>query len=411
VCTHCGGTRSQAKGRRSFARPEGIVTTQSRLCSSCKRQFTVRLGVRPLERTDESNASRNAPRAPKAFSPAPAQSQKDTAQSHRSVSPAAHRRLELVVPSDSSFDGLLSFAAFAQQELQAALAQYDDPLQAELEWQGLDANLRVYIQARQRLEFAFALQWNAAFSQVAGGASMHAREQPSTPPLPNRLAGTSGHTGKSHAAAAPVLATASRAPVQTRTGNRQPSPQASESESSDEPTEPDRSASLEELTFLLEERASLRSERLQLKQRLFALEADNVRLTGHWTTLKGHVARLKSVVASESPNSLEAAAETEQPRTAKRRVRPPSERSRTARTASPPASRWEAENIGRLASAVLAHLPRLEGQRVRPRDLPNVTGERGPWRAVVTHLLSLGKIVWEGEFVTLSLLERIRRNL
>lgn len=38
-------------------------------------------------------------------------------------------------------------------------------------------------------------------------------------------------------------------------------------------------------------------------------------------------------------------------------------------------------------------------------------GERGPWRAVITHLLSLGKIVWEGEFVTFALGKSMRRKL
>jgi hypothetical protein len=394
-------------------RPEGIVTTQSRLCSTCKRQFTIRLGVRRLERADESNASRNAPPAPKEFSPAIERSQQDTALSHCSVSPAAHRRLELVVPSDSSFDGLLSFAAFAQRELQAALAHYDDPLQAELEWQGLDANLRGYIQARQRLEFAFALQWNAAFSQVAVGASMNPRPLLSTPTQRNRLTGTTGgHTGKTHTAAGSIMTAASRAPGQSRTAHREPSAQASESESSDEPTEPDRGASLEELERLRDERSGWRVERLQLKQRLYALEADNVRLNGHWTTLKAHIAQLKSAVVLESGNTLEDdTGQVNQRRAPDKPKQLPSRGSGSGRAAAPARSRREEDNLERLSSAVLAHLTRLEGQRLRPRDLPNLTGERGPWRAVVTHLLSLGKIVWVGEFVTFSLVEKIRRGL
>jgi hypothetical protein len=68
-------------------------------------------------------------------------------------------------------------------------------------------------------------------------------------------------------------------------------------------------------------------------------------------------------------------------------------------------------HIARLSSALLANLVRLEGHRVQPRDILHVTGERGPWKTVLEHLFGLGQIERDGEFITFSLVERLRRHL
>ena len=59
----------------------------------------------------------------------------------------------------------------------------------------------------------------------------------------------------------------------------------------------------------------------------------------------------------------------------------------------------------------MANLVRLEGYRIEPRDLPHITGERGSWKAVIEHLLTLGKIERQGEFLVISMVERLRRGL
>jgi hypothetical protein len=71
----------------------------------------------------------------------------------------------------------------------------------------------------------------------------------------------------------------------------------------------------------------------------------------------------------------------------------------------------EEANLDRLASSLMANLVRLDGHQIRPRDIPHITGERGPWKAVLEHLLTLGKIEHQGEHVAISLVERLRRGL
>lgn len=412
VCPRCGSTRSHAKGRRRIEREGDTVVTQSRLCVACKRQFTVEFqevsaDPKVAKRSDAAmdRPNRGLPQ------PASALRSNVPAMRENAQIPASHRRLELDVPADSSFEGLLSFTAFAQQELQRALTAYADPIHAELEWQRLTPALRGYVQARQRLEVAFALQWNAVYAQLLRPPQVLPRATPATPVdtgLPKRPVETRPQPTKRRPVATRPSTGATAALKQVALAhsvNREPATRTTESDPSDPPAEPDRAAHLEEL-------ARLRLERLQLKQQLFSLEADNQRLTGHWSTLKEQVLRLKSGRAPDLVSSVETAVAdlSGLPDTVKD-TRRSSSGSRGGRIAPPLYSAAEEANIQRLASALLAHLTRLEDHRVRPRDLPHITGERGPWKSVITHLLSLGKIVWQGDLVALSLVERIRRNL
>jgi DNA-binding transcriptional MocR family regulator len=79
---------------------------------------------------------------------------------------------------------------------------------------------------------------------------------------------------------------------------------------------------------------------------------------------------------------------------------------------APPALSASAQaRIEHLSNSLIANLVRHEGYRVRPQDIMHVTGERGPWKTVLEHLLNLGQIERVGDFITFSLVERLRCHL
>jgi hypothetical protein len=403
VCLRCGSSHSQAKGKRFLN--GGSLVTQSRLCMACHRQFTIKLQQPTHEPVQQPVKSSKHGRQ----SLTSAQASSVTAPESAVLRIASHRRLELDLPADSSLDGLIAFSTFAQRALRQVIAQFDSPAQAELEWQQLNPRLREYVQARQRLELAFALQWNNVFAspavlthplsesraeknQQSKRSSRYSRESPQ-------------QTRPSRTKQSPTVATRSR----DSSGESQTE--------SPVPEEPDgaatthKSGALEELEGLRGERTIWFRERLRLKQQLFALEAENSRLQGHWSTVRGHLERLKTGAASDQIPSLETNVGNRDTLSKPITSGSSSTKGVPTRVAPPILSRAESANLERLANSLMAHLMRLEGGRVRPRDLPHVTGERGPWRAIITHLLSLDRIVWEGDYVTVSPLERLRRNL
>jgi hypothetical protein len=81
------------------------------------------------------------------------------------------------------------------------------------------------------------------------------------------------------------------------------------------------------------------------------------------------------------------------------------------RIAPPTLSASARANTERLSNLLIANLIRLEGHRVRPQDIAHVTGEKGPWKTVLEHLLNLGQIERVGDFITFSLVERLHRHL
>ena len=72
----------------------------------------------------------------------------------------------------------------------------------------------------------------------------------------------------------------------------------------------------------------------------------------------------------------------------------------------------EEAKLEQLAGSFTANVMCLEGHSVRSRDLKHIIRERGTGKAVIDHLMTLGKIDRQGDFiVVISLLERIRRGL
>ena len=202
------------------------------------------------------------------------------------------------------------------------------------------------------------------------------------------------------------------------------SPNSSQTSSSVQtPNEPDRARWLEAVEAFQVERYQWTQERELLQQNLRELERDQSRNTLRLTSVTHEFERLKkqlnqhSIVASTvtpeakpSPNVIPKAIQDSTQLTPKKAIVNP-KASSSLRTMPPKYTAQEEVNLERLANSLMANMVRLEGHPVRPRDLPNITGERGPWRAVLNHLMTLGKIERRGECIVISMVERIRRGL
>ncbi len=293
---------------------------------------------------------------------------------------------------------------------------------AELVWQQLDPALREYIRARQRFELALSLQWNATFQTLLSSSQTLPTaftDFSMTPPLEPMLPLASRGLNRSQNAVKPTRANPRRAAkhnaksaatsrghaavvpnaIAGATITQTPVPASQPASAGDPLEEPDPAQFLEaNLEPLLRvERAHWQRERLELKQQLLTVEAEKEALFGKWTKVKGYLERQKA----GNDNPLRQA-----------RGEPIHARA-SDRSSSLAVSPSQAANIERLSSALMAHLVRLDGYRVKVKDIPSLTGELAPWRVVITHLLERGAVQREGngQFIALSLVERLRRNL
>ena len=335
---------------------------------------------------------------------------------------SAHQRLELDLPSDWSATGLQGFTAFAQHELHRASQSFEQPMLAELAWQRLDPALRDYIRARQRFELALSLQWNATFQTLRSSSqplSNPFADLSMTLPLEPTLPLASRGLNRSQNAVKPTRANPRRPAkhnaksATTSRGNaavvpnaiagatitQTPVPAVQPASGGDPLEEPDPAQFLEATLepLLRAERSRWQREKLELTQRLFHVEADKEALFGKWTKVKGYLERQK---ASDDNPLRQTRAQPVHARVSER-------------SPSLAVSPSQAANIERLSSALMAHLVRLDGYRVKVKDIPSITGEQAPWRVVITHLLERGAVQREGSgsFIALSLVERLRRNL
>ena len=343
--------------------------------------------------------------------------------SNRNPLTQTYQRLELDLPDDWSATGLQGFTVFAQHELHRVSQSFEQPMLAELAWQRLDPAMREYIRARQRFELALSLQWNATFQTLL--SSSHTD-------LPPLMTADLGMTTQSKSRAAKRLHTTvnparidSRRPTKRGAkpvGNSQSNvdiasngiagmtvtqksvPPIQPASVGDPPEEPDPALFLEaDLEALLRaERSRWQQERLELKQQLFTIEAEKEALFGKWTKVKGYLERQKAGEDQSARLQTTGGVRAEQ-----------SVERRSKRLPSLAVTPSQAANIERLSSALIAHLVRLEGYRVKVKDIPSLTGELAPWRVVITHLLERGAVQREGngQFIALSLIERLRRNL
>jgi hypothetical protein len=308
------------------------------------------------------------------------------------------RRLELEVPTDWSPTGVLAYTQHAQQALQQALAQFEHPAMAEVELQRLEPRVREYVRARQAFDTALMLQWAAVFTGPAASLNTMYGTHLEYPQVRPREASSGGRDSSASSL------------------NRR------DQLSDDDPDDPelsDQTELLQQLEAFRRQERTWRTDRLRLKQELQLLELDKQRVVTNWTRVKQHYEGLKSRLRIGEANgqgislaALPAVSEST------RQVLPqPSEQefSKTMTTSlriAPPAlSASEQAKIERLSNSLIANLIRLEGYRVRPRDIVHVTGARGPWKTVLEHLMNLGQIERVGDFVTISMVERLRRHL
>lgn len=308
------------------------------------------------------------------------------------------RRLELEVPTDWSPTGVLAYTQHAQQALQQALAQFEHPAIAEVELQRLEPRVREYVRARQAFDTALMLQWAAVFT----GSTSH----------PSLLYGT--HLEHSQIRPREASSGARGSSASSLSGRDQLS--------NDDPDDPEHSVQAEllrQLEAFKRQEKTWRTDRLMLKQELQLLELDKQRVVTNWTRVKQHYEGLKTRLRNGeatgqgiSLNALPAVSES----TRRALPQPPAREfaktmTTSLRIAPPALSASEQAKIERLSSSLIANLIRLEGYRVRPRDIVHVAGERGPWKTVLEHLLNLGQIERVGDFISLSLVERLRRHL
>ena len=312
------------------------------------------------------------------------------------------RRLELEAPTDWSPTGVLAYTQHAQQALQQALAQFDHPSLAELELQRLEPRVREYVRARQAFDTALMLQWAAVFTGPAANLSAMYGTHLEQPQIRPREA-----TVGSREASASSL------------GGRD----QSSNDDPDDPEHSDQTELLRQLQVFRRQERTWRTDRLRLKQELQLLELDKQRVVTNWTRVKQHYEGLKTRLRNGNVNeqgfslaSLPMAYESTSQALPQPLPQPSARKfSKTMTTSlriAPPAlSTSEQAKIERLSNSLIANLIRLEGYRVRPRDIVHVTGVKGPWKTVLEHLFNLGQIERVGDFITFSLVERLRRHL
>lgn len=85
--------------------------------------------------------------------------------------------------------------------------------------------------------------------------------------------------------------------------------------------------------------------------------------------------------------------------------------SSSARIAPPLYTVAEQLEVQRLADSLMATLARMEGHKIPSADIAAITGIAGGWKRATSHLIGLGQIMYEGEFVRMSDTERLRRGL
>jgi hypothetical protein len=125
---------------------------------------------------------------------------------------------------------------------------------------------------------------------------------------------------------------------------------------------------------------------LRLKQELQLLELDKQRVVTNWIRVKQHYEGLKSRLRNGEATGQKislAALPTASESTRQALPQPSAQEFPKTMTTSlrivPPALSASAQaRIERLSNSLIANLVRLEGHRVRPRDIAHVTGEKGP---------------------------------
>jgi hypothetical protein len=315
-----------------------------------------------------------------------------------SMAATPFRRFELEVPTDWSPTGVLAYTQHAQQALQQALAQFEHPAIAELELQRLEPKVREYVRARQMFDTALMLQWAAVFS----GPTAHPALMHNTHLEQSQIRPREGSSG-------------AREPSVSNVSRRDQS-------SNDDPDDPEhlaRTELLRQLEVFRRQERVWRTDRLRLKQKLELLELDKQRVVTNWIRVKQHYEGLKSSLRNSEATGQKisvAALPTASESTRQALPQPsaqtfPKTMTTSLRIAPPALSVSAQARIERLSNSLIANLVRLEGNRVRPRDIPHVTGERGPWKTVLEHLLNLGQIERVEDFITFSLVERLRRHL
>lgn len=350
---------------------------------------------------------------------------------------AHHRKLELDIPLDWSSLGLLNFARAAQQNLLQASMSFDQLGQAELEWHALSPALKAYVRARQNLDFALLLQLSSVFSvpempglfqqTLPGSASLPDRAQFQTATLEpvnsTRVSKTDPpKQNQKQRAIKPIKQTKlskvkSEIPQQrarqinARTQSELPENNANSNSSATE--DPERKSWLETLTAFQEERQQWLHERDRLLRSVRDLEQNQSQNQLRITSITHDFERLKKQVLESKPSITGKSAVSTIPSSASPRDLKSREslNSSSKRVMPPKYTAAQEADLERLASSLMANLVRLDSYQVRPRDIPHITGERGPWKAVLEHLMTLGKIQRQGEFIAITLVERLRRGL
>jgi hypothetical protein len=362
-----------------------------------------------------------------------------------------HRRLELDIPLDWSASGLLNFTLAAQQDLVQASLPFGQPSQAELQWNDLEPALKTYIRARQHLDMALLLQLNAVFataeslssgspkigsltvfqgktelapeslehrfdergqkSSARGGISKQGARKPTKPIKKSTKSQASQQRGRQIKISTETTAQL-KSPVENSSQNsRNTSGSTTQSE------EPERIGWLKELAAFQEERRQWTHERKVLEQSVHDLKEGQSQSASRINSVSRELERVKGQGSSESPKApiTFRATEAMQVPSSKTQDLPKLPRSpipsSSKRVMPPKYSAAEQSNLERMASSLMANLVRLEGHRIPAQDIQHVTGERGNWKATLEHLMSLGKIERQGEYITISLVERLRRGL
>jgi hypothetical protein len=157
---------------------------------------------------------------------------------------------------------------------------------------------------------------------------------------------------------------------------------------------------------LTEERDDLKTLAGELEQARKTLKAELLEVRQKRETLAVEIRQEQSVDRQAPPVLPEATSFNRDPT-----PRPQGGQSASNRVSPPTLTVAERNEVERLAAALMATLVRLEGYKIRSADISSVTGIASGWKRPIEHLIGLGQVMHQGEFLCISDVEKLRRGL
>jgi hypothetical protein len=154
------------------------------------------------------------------------------------------------------------------------------------------------------------------------------------------------------------------------------------------------------------ERDDLKTLASELEQARKSLKAELLEVRQKRETLAVEIRQEQSVDRKPPPTLPQDATLNREPT-----PRPQGGQTAGNRVSPPTLTVGDRQEIERMAATLMAALVRFEGYKIRSVDISSVTGIATGWKRTIEHLIGLGQVVFNNEFLCISDVEKIRRGL